>query len=425
MKKALPLILLLLLAVVAAPAQAQDYPDLIRKTQRYLSVFPENQAKQLSLAWYFMQNAQPDSALARYEEVARRYPDNPGAASGSLWALNSLNRYSETLRRSKVLLRTFPDNPDIFNHRGLALLQTYSPLSARASFRAAQKLPPPNSYGAAIAADGLAWSYLNSGDFANSEQVANSSPEAEALSVSPWLNKTRFALSGGLGYKQNGDIYWLGEASLRRKTLSLALGFEEYRIAGQHFRTAIDVELGKQFRPMDLKLGAKLLRGVDAGSYPAWQGSASATGKIYLSNLRLSPLLSAVYTYAPVFSAAQADIGLRAGTDQINLLLMYSGTYLDNLATGSDETGRVLTGIADLRLYRSIRLSLSASHGDLAWWTNPYGVTLDTLYPNATNLGLGLRFPLGSGFGLSLYSQLGLIDETSNYLLQSVLTYAP
>ena len=422
MKKALPL-LLLMLVVAAATAQAQDYPELIRKTQRYLSVFPENNAERLALAWYFMQNAQPDSALARYQEVALRDPDSADAASGSLWALNSLNRYPETLHRSADLIRAFPKNPDIFNHRGLALLQTYSPLSARASYRSAQKLAAPNSFSAAIAADGLAWSYLNSGDYASAEGLVRKNPAS--FSVTPWLEKTRSAFSAGFGYKQNGDTYWLGKASLRRKTLSLALGFEEYRIAGQHFRTALDLELGKQFHPLDLELGAKLLSGVDAGSYPAWQGSASATGKVYLAGLRLGPLLSLRYTYAPVFSAAQADLGFKVLTDRLNLLLMYSALYRDFLSASTDQNGQVFTGIADLRLYRSLRLSLSASHGDLAWWTNPYGVTLDTFYPNATNLGLGLSLPLGSGFGLSLYGQLGLIDASQNYLLQSVLSYTP
>ncbi len=422
MKKALPL-LLLMLAVVAATAQAQDYPELIRKTQRYLSVFPENNAERLSLAWYFMQNAQPDSALALYQEVALRDPASADAASGSLWSLNALQRYPETIRGSKTLIRAFPENPDILNHRGLALLQTYSPLSARASYRSAQKLAAPNSLSAAIAADGLAWSYLNSGDFANAEHVVKTSPGA--LTANPLLDQARSTFAAGFGYKQNGDTYWLGKASLGRKTFSASFGLEEYRLAGQHFRTALDLELGKQLRPLDLKLGAKLLRGVDSGSYPAWQGGASATGNIYLSGFRLNPLLSLRYTYAPVFSAAQADLGVKVSTDRLNLLLMYSRLDLDYLAAGTDQTGQVFTGITDLRLYRSLRLSLSASHGDMAWWTNPYGVTLDTIYPNATNLGLGLSLPLGSGFGLSLYGQLGLIDDSNNHLLQSVLSYAP
>jgi tetratricopeptide (TPR) repeat protein len=423
MKKLLP-VLLLLLAVVAATAQEQDYPELIRKTRRYLSVFPQDNSERLSLAWYYMQNAQADSALVYYKEVLNREPANPSAASGTLWALNSLYRYPETLGRSDSLIRAFPENPNIFSHRGLALLQTYSPLKARSSYQSAAKLSAPGSASASIAADGLAWSYLNSGDFASAEHIVSNSPGLGAFSVVPWLERTSYAISGGIGYKQNGDLYYLGGASFRRKTLSAALGFGEYRYAGQHYRTAFDLELGKQFRPLDLEFNAKLLSGVDTGLYPAWQGGASATGKIYLASLRLSPLLSFRYTYAPAFSAAQADLGFRASTDRLNLLLMYSGLYLDYLAPGTDQKGEVFSGIADLRLYRTLRLSFSASHGDLAWWTNPYGVTLDSFYPNATNLGLGLYLPLGSRFGLSIYSQLGLLNDTSNYLLQSVLTLA-
>ena len=420
MKKAL---LLLLLVVVAAVAQAQDYPDLIRKTRQYLSVFPENNSKRLALAWYFMQNAQPDSALARYQEACLFDPASADAASGSLWALNSLNRYSKSVSRSKTLIHAFPENPDIFNHRGLALLQTYEPLQARASYLTAQKLTAPNSESHTIAADGLAWSYLNSGDLANAQSIIKNS--TMPLSAAPWLEKPSPAVSAGFGYKQNGDTYWLVGASLRLRTYSAALGFEEYRLARQHFRTAYSLDLGKQFTSLDLKLGAKAFSGADAGSYPAWQGSASIAGKAYISNLRLSPLLLFHYTYAPVFSAAQADLGFKISTDQLNLLLMYSGLYRDYLSVGTDQTARVFSGIADLRLYRFLRLSFSASHGDMAWWTNPYRVTLDTMYPNTTNLGLGLSIPLGKGFGLSLFSQLGLIDDTSNHLLQGVLSYAP
>lgn len=416
-------LLLLLLAVVASVAQAQDYPDLIRKTRQYLSVFPENNSERLALAWYFMQNAQPDSALARYQEACLFDPASADAASGSLWALNSLNRYSKSVNRSKTLIHAFPENPDIFNHRGLALLQTYEPLQARASYLTAQKLTAPNSESHTIAADGLAWSYLNSGDLANAQSIIKNS--TMPLSAAPWLGKPRPAVSAGFGYKQNGDTYWLGEASLRLRTYSAALGFEEYRLARQHFRTAYSLDLGKQFTPLDLKLGAKAFSGADAGSYPAWQGSASIAGKAYIFSLRFSPLLLFHYTYAPVFSAAQADLGFKISTDRLNLLLMYSGLYRDYLSVGTDQTARVFSGIADLRLYRFLRLSFSASHGDMAWWTNPYGVTLDTMYPNTTNLGLGLSIPLGKGFGLSLFSQLGLIDDTSNHLLQGVLSYAP
>lgn len=422
MKKLLP-VLLLLLGVISAVAQDRDYPDLIRKTNRYLSVFGDDSAERLNLAWYYMLNAQPDSALVQYDEVSRREPANPLAASGSLWALNYLAQYSETVSRSDTLIHLFPQNPDIFNHRGLALLQTRSPLKARTSYQTAGKLAAPDSDGAAIANTGLAWSYLNLGDYANAEYALKSKPGPDDLSAAKSLEKTRFSLSGGFGYKQNGDTYYMGKTALRKKTLGLALGFEEYRISGDHYRTASSLELDQQFPHLSVRLEAKNLSGVDENLYPAWQGGASVSGRIYSSAWRFRPLLSAHYTYTPVFSAAQADIGCWAGNDQLDILLMYSGLYLDKLAVDTDQRGNVFTGIADLRLYRSIRLSFSASHGDMGWWTNPWGITLDSFDVNPTNLGLGLFFTLGSRFGLSIYSQLGFANETYNYLVQSVLTF--
>ena len=413
--KRLAVVLSLLLAAFALAALAQDQTELIRKTKRYLSVFPEDDLERLNLAWLYMLAEQPDSALVHYDVVARRDPQNALAASGGLWALNSLGRFGQSVKRAEPLLASFEDNADIWNHAGLASLKTFSPLKARQRYLKATKLAAAESDAGRIAADGLAWSYLYLGDHANAKAVLN--PE---LSAFPVANRNRYTLSLGAGFKKKSDRYFLGGLGWRRRMLSLAAGIDEYRYRNRHYRTAYSLDLDKQLRAFSLRLSAKNFSGADASLYPAWQGGIGATRNAYADGYRLRPRVGFRYTYTPNFSVAQGDIGLEVGNDRLGFNLIYSSLYRDNLPIESDTWGGAVFGSAELRLWQDAKLSLSASGGDLEWLTNPWGVTLDTNYANDANFGLGLYLPLGSRFGISLYTQLGLLDDDTNFLAQSV-----
>jgi tetratricopeptide (TPR) repeat protein len=413
--------LVFLMAVVLAAATGLDYPDLIRKTKRYLTVFPDDNAERLNLAWYYMESGQPDSSLIYYDEAAARNPVITQAISGSLWALNELSCYSETIARSDSLILKYGDNPDILNHRALAYLRTGFPLQARKAYTRSMKRSDPDNQSYGIALDGLAWSYLSENDHARAGSMAKILPYAydEALMKSLERLKPTFAV--GAGYKDNGDLYFLAESYLRKKTLLLYLGAEEYYYAGTHYRTAFKLAADKQASHFGLRLAGQYLRGTDSDIYPVWQGSLSARGNIYISRYRLVPLASILYTYTPEFSMEQADLGLAAGSDMISLQVIHSWLYQDNTASSADQQGRVISASASLRVYHDFTLSLSYTHGALEWWSSPNGSLMDTNSANDDNLGLGLWLPISKRVGFSLYGQLGRNDEDINFLTQGML----
>lgn len=401
-----------------------DYPDLIRKTRRYLTIFPNDSLERLNLAWYYMQNAQPDSALAQYDKLLAQDPSREIAAAGGLWACNVLSHYRETLSRADRYLRQWPHDPNILNHRALARLNLFSPLRARKDYAAAKKLSGADSLANSIAENGIAWSHLYLADYAGAARNVEMNPPASKYTLLPLLKRWRLGASLGMGYKNGGDPYYLFGASLGRKTLSLAFSGEEYLLDGEHYRTSLKLDVDKQFAPVDIKLAGQALNGIDDGIYPAWQAGISASGKIYASSFLLRPLLTSYYAYFQSFSSLQADFGLRAGNDRFKLQVIYSGLYLDNEAMNADRRGKVLSLSAEMRVWRGIQLSLNASRGDMAWWTNANGILMDTYYPDQAVYGLGLRIPLDNTISLSLYQQLGITDESNDYLAQGALRLA-
>lgn len=414
--------ILLALIVLLLPglwrAEETDYPGLIDKTVRYLTVFADDRDEQLNLAYYYMLNAQPDSALAWYQRLleADAFPEQ--AAGGTLWALNSLGRYPETISTARSMIRLYPANPDLRNHRALAYLRSESPLRARTDYRKALKLSSSASLPREIAIDGLAWSYNSLGDVAKARRIlAPTDPEAHP-EIRAELKKPRFNLSVGMGFKDNSDTYYLVVGNGRWRTWALGLAAEEYRLAGAHYRTSAALTLGKQFAPLEISLSSRGFSGTDEMIYPAWQAGAGVSSRILLPNSFLAPRLAANYGYYQSFSSLQADVGCWAGTDRIKVNFNYSELRLDNEAPDADTGGKVYSAALDLRLWQAVHLTGNVASGDLEWWTNPNGVVIDTFETNDTVCGVGLLLPLGKVFSLHIYQQLGIFNDEYNYLGQ-------
>jgi hypothetical protein len=414
-------ICILIFQTLLVSAYGAVYSDLIRKTKIYLVTYPGDTLERLNLAYYYMMTSQPDSAYVNYQTLLHNDPQNADAASGVLWSLNALKLYKKSATNADSLLLAFPKNPNILYHRAIAMQNTYRPIAAGCDFLSAWKLSEPGSDIHNLASLGAAWNYWFLGDSAKSNYWLRKrmlQPDPVLLEK---IRRIRSEFSAGFGFKDSGDSYYFGSASVHRNTISATLQAEEYEVDTKHFRTAFRAEVSKQYTALDVKVGGQYLLGVDTRVYPAWQTSISLIGKINPSAFQIKPLLTASYTYYPRFSCLQADIGCWAGNDMLKVLLMYSGLYKDNEPADSDSLEHILTGSFSVRIYHNLRLALTVNRGNMNWWTNQYGTVLDTFEANNTNLGIGAYIPLGNWISLSLYQQFGFLDEKINYLTQGSL----
>ncbi len=418
MKTSLSALFLLCLISLMAQSVAPDLQAL----RLWVAENPIDGSARLNLAYQLMLISETDEALKHYETLLTQDPQNASAAEGILWALQSQNRFRESIARSEELLQSFPAHAPLFSYTAYGLSQLSLHLAARQHYAKAEELAITDTH-RYTANSGLAWEYLILKNYPAAKSALaklkdNADPLAQKLIDKP---QKQISLGAGTNYqsKYSGNL----SASLQKAEWSLKLNAEELLVDGFRFREKYGIAAGWQSPLAYLEASASRLSGEDERVYPATLISLSIRPIFYVNKLQLTPSLSGSYGHYELFDTQQADLGLQVASDIISAGYSFSKLYQDNESLHSDSEKQLHSFNLGIRIAPQTWLSAYLYEGDQAWWTNPYGAIYDDFDAPSRAYALSLSSPLGTRMGIMLYHQIGVQDHETQQSSFITLSY--
>jgi tetratricopeptide (TPR) repeat protein len=417
-KQTLILLILCLIGMLAAQTNNQLPALRLRVAQN-----PVDAASRLELAYQLMLAGSPEEALLHYDTVLTQDPGQRTAAEGSLWALQALGRFKESLQRSNTLLRSMPDHAPFYSYYAYGASSLNRHLRARHAYAMAEKLAET----AAIrntATLGKAWEYLYLQDYPAARRAFRKLPNAPDSTATRWLQAHSLLLALGFSSDYQDKKSGSFSAAYRKSGFSLKLGVEEIYLDGARFRTKQELRAGWQSPIGTLEAGAGMIHGDDQRVYPGNSYALAFKPAIYIGKLKLTPSLGAHYSSFERFDIQQADLGLKLDSDRLSASFSHSLVYQDNDALGSD-TERSLTAFSlGGRIGSSTWLHGYLYLGNQAWWTSPYGVLNDTFTAHDSAYAISIYSPLSKKLGVLLYHQIGYQDNEADHSSSFSISYS-
>ena len=402
-------------------AQISPYADLIKSARAQVAQQPADTHARMNLAYYQMLDGATAEALSNYQTVLLQDSLNTDAASGVLWAYNTQGKWKNTVQSSARFLKLFPDHAPLHSFRAYALAQQGYHTRARSAYTiATHKDPAPELLPSLNA--GLGWAYLALGDYplARKSFARMGNPDAN---VSQALAKVhhQIGLHASTNYDSTNaygaDISWV------QKRTQAALGFEELFVGGKHLRNSYQGSLGYQANFARITANAGYMDGNDSRVYPASLGSLSIQSRFYQKSLIISPKVSQHFARYQRFDLHQTDASIKLTQQPFSANYSYSYLYQDTDYSGGDSKGAVHSLHLSYSLPNSMVVGLYGSSGDLAWWTSPFGVTIDDFDPVDSYLGISLYVPFLRHYNLLLYHQTGFTSGSSRQLSSINVSY--
>lgn len=414
---------ILLLLRTMLSAQASPYQEAIESKRIALAYDPINDRLRCELAYYQMLAHQTEQALGNYRFVLQRDGANPDAQAGTLWALNSLNKYKETIATAKRFIAS-GDSPILRYHLGNARLGSNEFFSAVPIYR--QVLLDTNEpviYG--ITQDNLARAYLAIGDVAKAEDVLSktfiNTLHQSDPSLQSAFTKLSFNTVSSVGLKSGDAMYWSVGGGIRYRTMYLDMGMDQFRIGGKRLRDTYKLNLAKQFIPADVGIRIQYLTGTDQRIYPGLAASAAISPKLYLGPSQAVGRLSGSISSFERHNVYQYDLGLQIRSDILSVSYLAAHLYQDNEALNADTRRWVHTLDLSANIWQRMNTSLYFGTGNLAWYTNSMGDIIDDFEPADQYLGVSCSVPLSQHITAILYYQLGFTDEDNSHLAYTKL----
>lgn len=411
---ALALAIMLCGALLAA--QASPYQEAIERSRIALAYEPTNAKLRLELAYYQMLAGTPEQALESYRMVHSQDPASSDAKAGILWALNTLSRPKDSIREAKDFLRG-DDDPLLRYHLANARLATGKYLAARKDYSLAL-LEISDPFLKASARQNLAWAYRNVADHSWAEveyKKADPRPAPDPL-LKTALRKPAFTLDAKAGLNSDDGSFHALTATIRFHSMSLRLGWDQFRVDGDRYRDAYQVGLAKQFLPGDASASIQFLNGTDQRVYPATAGSVVLSPKVYVGPAALQARLGAHISSYQRLNAYQSDLGMGIRTDIFSASYQASYVYQDKEALGMDSHSWVHTWDLSAVPHRNWGIGIHGGTGDFAWAISSQGAVTDDFDPVDSYLGLSLSMPLTKHLRAVFYTQTGSIDEENSLL---------
>ncbi|MDP2173793.1 MAG: hypothetical protein Q8M98_08845 [Candidatus Cloacimonadaceae bacterium] len=416
MKQIYALLAFLLLIGILGAAQ-MDYPDLIGKTIRYLNVYPADASERINLAYYYMMDSKPDMALAQYQWVERENPNSGTAGEGILWALNSLKMYRHALAKADSLIAHHPHISMYRVYKGQAELQSGKPLRARLSYQKVLSSDQSDSLSQALARDGLGWAYLAVNDYGGAITVSG---DIETPS-SPLREATRWHtfLTTGFSYKETGNYGFSASLGLQKRTWAMLASYHDQYVKDAHYRYMGSFKLGKQTKYADFGFRAATLIGEYEPVYPGKSFFAAATGKLYLSDALIKPIVAIHLSSYSRMNAYQGDLGFNARYGRMSVSYGFSGVYHDLEALDSDLREYVHTLGAAYQIFPALKMALHWIKGETSWWIDASGIIYDDFYGANEIYGLSAYLSLSRSLSLGLYYHLGIENDEYSDLIHT------
>lgn len=416
-------LLILCLAFATLRAADTDYQDLIDKTRRYLSVYPEDNAERLNLAYYYMMVSDPRLALDQYRLLETKEAYASAAGEGILWALNSLSMYRQSIAKADSLIAEYPNILGYHIYKGQAELRLYYPLRARRSYLNAWKDDSLDAVIRSNARDGLTWSYIALQDFASAftaikDQNTNTL-ESDAMKE---INRVCTFVSAAFSYKESGNYGISTNLGAHRGTWGLSVSFHQQYVENQDYRTSIGTRISKQTKPIDIGLRFAHLSGDDGRVYPGNSASLKTVAKIYLSDFLVKPAITAHLSSYIRHSAYQGDVGIKISRDKLSFGYGISGIYQDREAIDADSlfyTHNLSLGLVPTSF---LSLGLHLIKGNTEWWIDAEGSLYDDFDAPTTIYGISANLYLSKHLGLSLYQHIGIENDEDSYFTFASIT---
>ncbi|GAB1468393.1 hypothetical protein MASR2M64_11150 [Candidatus Cloacimonadota bacterium] len=394
---------LLLLVVVLLPITllAQGLPPLPGFDVGAGGAAPMQQ-DMLLLAYDNMMAGNYLTAEEQYQNLTLAEPNNLSAWEGLLWAYNAQGKLSASLALSSKLLKQYPGTPQFYNYRAYPLLKRKRLSEARYYYLKAYQLQPGNPLANTIGQEGLMISYRALGDYPRYERhlhawsALTGIPGAKGkvgfrtsvAYAAPDKAKSAISLKQGIGYK----------------TWQVNLGYEDFRIANKHFRYIASGNIGKQFMPLELNIGASILDGKDARIYPAQAYRSTLSSTIYAGKLILKPALMASYSHYPRFDVQQASFIPSILWRDFSLSYALHYAFMDNEAADTDSTRSAQQISLSKALPWDITLGLHYGSGDNRWMVDANGTIMDTFNEASDFFGVSVLVPFLKRWSAYVYA---------------------
>jgi hypothetical protein len=341
------------------------------------------------------------TAEQQYRELSFREPNNLSAWEGLLWAYNAQGKLKVSLKLSAKLIKQYPDNASFFNYRAYPLLVHSRYPEARYYYQKAYKEQRGNLMANQISQEGLAYTYQGLGDYPRHYQHLNASSALSGIPapkprlgfrstvayVLPDKNKSSISFSQGISYKS-----W-----------RTSIGYEDFSLEKQHFRSISSASLSMQFKPFDIKAGASLLDGIDERIYPAQQYSAELTPKLYLGKIVFYPSIMGSFSHYPRFDVQQLSFLPQLMWRDININYAAHYSFMDNETVNADSTRFAQQVLITKSLPMDVTLGLHYGNGDYCWMVDASGTIMDTFNQQSAYYGVSLLIPFFNRFSVYAY----------------------
>lgn len=412
---------LFLLCLISLQAQS-NAPD-IQSLRLNVAQNPIDGNARLNLAYELMLAGETGEALNHYETLIKQDAQNVLAAEGILWALQSQNRFRESIVKADEFLLNLPAHAPLFSYKAYGLSQMSLHLAARQHYARAEELAidPTRSNTATL---GLAWEYLYLKNYPSvkstlSRLKGDADPLLQNAIDRPQM---KIALGAGTNYdsKHSGNL----TAAWQKAEWRLKLNADELILDGSRFRGIYGISAGWQNPLGNLEASVSKLYGEDERVYPASLISLSMKPIFYIGKLQLTPSLAGMYGHFERFDIQQADLGLQATGDILFAGYTLSLHYQDNEAIDSDSNKQLHSLNLGVRIAPRAWISAYLYLGKQAWWINPYGVVSDDFDASSSAYGFSLSSPLSKRMGILLYHQIGIQDNESEHSSFITLTYS-
>ena len=398
----------MLLAVVSLSAQVPTLDDLVKSARSDVARQPADVKLRLNLAYLLMLRGDTADALTNYQTVLLQDSLNADAASGELWAYNTMGQWQQTLDKSEQYLTLHPEQATLYNFRAYAFAEKGYAERARLTYKKALQQNPAQEI-ANHSYTGLGWAYLALRDYPaalKSFRKAASPITDEATLRALGKAGLRIILKGSTNYD---STYTYGASlSYQQRRFRVGLAWEDLLVNSEHLRYGYKAELGYRTNPLDFTLNVGYLEGEDSRIYPGILGSLKTRARVYLGALIVEPELTQHLGVYERFNIYQTDLGLSVLAHPWFGSYSYSLLFEDSDSVGSDVRGSVHSVHLGYKFPGDYSLGAYATLGNQSWWTSPFGVTIDDFEPATSVYGLSFYAPLPGHFGVLLYHQLGL-----------------
>lgn len=378
-------ILLLLSVLNILLLFAQQDLNNIKQSQEYLQIMPDDLTERLNLAYLYMLNNSPDSALAEYQRVLDKESDHLEAWIGYLWALSVLDNNRELLNKGQLALQKTNNNPSILTFMGSASLNLYNIYSSRYYYNKALQDSTIGLFDRFYALKGLGVNYYWMHDYSKYKKINHSInmnlPDTLKANLVPF--KPYYYT--GIFYGQSGsNTSFKGvEQYVDFKAADFHFIVENFQNDHKNVRTNYSLKTNNYYFPISIASQFHFIDGQSPWYYDAKIYQIALFRDFYWWKTKIEPYVAYTYNDYSNFHAEQKDFGFQLNSDvvtisSINSLIRYEdypAYYLTDKV--KDKYMHYYSSVL-FKLMDTMDAEISSGFGNQSFWVSPSAFVIDT-----------------------------------------------